>query len=158
MKNDYIYEEMQRCGADGVDFVSIGFKEGGKIWQSNTIEEWENVGSYPRSDRAYWKYDGNGNKIYLAERHRKENDVVKTDKKTSEFTVTFPYKCGTKVRTGQGRVGTIACYQCIVNDPEYYTDKDGVQREEHIVMVSGIKEPWCGEELLSTLEILEEVG
>ena len=66
------------------------------------------------------------------------------------FTVTFPVDNGTHVIVDHegvdlsnpknllGRFGTIACYQCVTN-----YDKD------YIVMVSGYKDAWCGEYLLS---------
>lgn len=66
------------------------------------------------------------------------------------FIKEFPVNCGTKVKTRDGSIGSIACYQC-VSDKEAKGDEN-----EFIVMVSGIKESWCGEYLLSELEILEE--
>ena len=65
------------------------------------------------------------------------------------FTVTFLIDIGTHVivdyegvdlsdpKNLHGRFGTIACYQCVMNDDNY------------IVMVSGYKDAWCGEYLLS---------
>lgn len=63
------------------------------------------------------------------------------------FTVTFPVNTGTFVKTKDGSIGTIACYQCV-------SEKDN---DDHIVMVSGYKKAWCGEYLLSELEILNTV-
>lgn len=40
------------------------------------------------------------------------------------------------------RLGTVVCYQCV-------TEED----EEDVVMVSGYKESWCGEYLLSEVKI-----
>lgn len=66
------------------------------------------------------------------------------------FTVTFPVDIGTfvivnhkdvdlsKPKALLGRVGTIACYQSV-------DDKN----DDHLVMVSGYKDSWCGEYLLS---------
>lgn len=74
------------------------------------------------------------------------------------FTVTFPVDTGTFVITNHkdvdlskpkallGRVGTIACYQCV----------DSKENDEHIVIVSGYKDSWCGEYLLSELLIATE--
>ena len=70
------------------------------------------------------------------------------------FTITFPIDIGTFVivdmenvdltnsQSLRGHVGTIACYQCVDND-----------NDEHIVMVSGYKDSWCGEYLLSEIRI-----
>lgn len=71
------------------------------------------------------------------------------------FTLTFPIDIGTFVivdtenvdltnpQSLRGRVGTIACYQCVDND----------DNDEHIVMVSGYKDSWCGEYLTKDLLI-----
>lgn len=62
------------------------------------------------------------------------------------FTVTFPVDTCTKVETPDGLIGEISCYQCV----------DGKENDDdYIVMVSGIKEPWCGEYLLSKLKIVK---
>lgn len=61
------------------------------------------------------------------------------------FTITFPVDTGTFVKTPDGNIGTIACYQCV----DKTDDKD-----DYIVMVSGYKESWCCEYLLSKLEII----
>lgn len=73
------------------------------------------------------------------------------------FTKTFPYDIGTFVLvdldTYDGndpkklinRLGAIACYQCV-------TEKDDVG----IVMVSGYKNAWCGEYLLSEIRLATE--
>lgn len=70
------------------------------------------------------------------------------------FTKTFPVDIGTLVITDHkdvdlsqpgallGRLGTISCYQCVTN-----------KAEDYIVMVSGYKDSWCGEYLLSNLLI-----
>ena len=61
------------------------------------------------------------------------------------FTKTFPINTGTFVVVQVGntkRLGTVACYQCV-------TEED----EEDVVMVSGYKESWCGEYLLSEVKI-----
>lgn len=53
---DYILEEMNRIGADGVDFVPIWFGEGiPPIICSYTKEEWKDVKAYPKTNRLYWK-------------------------------------------------------------------------------------------------------
>ena len=69
------------------------------------------------------------------------------------FTITFPIDIGTHVivdhegidlsnpKNLRGRFGTLACYQCVVNDDDY------------IVMVSGYKDAWCGEYLLNNVLI-----
>lgn len=61
------------------------------------------------------------------------------------FTVTFPVDTGTKVETPNGLIGEISCYQCV---------DDMGNNDDYIVMVTGIKEPWCGEYLLSELKIV----
>lgn len=69
------------------------------------------------------------------------------------FTITFPVDIGTYVivdhgdidlsdpKNLHGRFGTLACYQCVMNDDDY------------IVMVSGYKDAWCGEYPLSKVLI-----
>ena len=66
MKNDLIYSEMKRCGADGVDFVPIWLDETrpATIISSFTKKQWENERGYPKSDRRYWRLDKDGRKIY----------------------------------------------------------------------------------------------
>lgn len=62
---DYILEEMNRCGADGVDFVPvISFGDVSQIYCSYTKEEWMSGNKYyPKSGRKYWKIV-NGRKVY----------------------------------------------------------------------------------------------
>lgn len=67
MKNDFIYQEMKKLKADGVDFVPIWF---GNILDTPIIssfskEEWLKQMDYPKTNRRYWKMDEQGNKIYL---------------------------------------------------------------------------------------------
>ena len=69
------------------------------------------------------------------------------------FTKTFPYNTGTfvivneegidmsKPRDLLGRLGSIACYQCVDED------------DELLVMVSGYKDAWCGEYLLKDIRL-----
>lgn len=71
------------------------------------------------------------------------------------FSVTFPVDTGTFVIVNHngidltnpknliGRLGSIACYQCV----------DKRNEGDHIVMVSGYKDAWAGEYLLSELLI-----
>lgn len=67
------------------------------------------------------------------------------------FTITFPVDIGTFVIVDDddnstrllGRVGSISCYQCVDNKFD----------EDFIVMVSGYKDSWCGEYLLSKTRI-----
>lgn len=73
------------------------------------------------------------------------------------FTKTFPYNTGTFVLVDLdhydsndpkkliNRLGIVACYQCV-------TEKD----EDFIVMVSGYKNAWCGEYLLSKTRLATE--
>ena len=69
------------------------------------------------------------------------------------FTITFPVDIGTFVITDtsvdlnnpnnlKGNLGSISCYQCV-------DDKE----DDFIVIVSGYKDSWCGEYLLSKLKI-----
>lgn len=64
------------------------------------------------------------------------------------FTITFPVDTGTFVKTPDGSIGTIACYQSV-------DETDG--KDDYAVIVSGHKSAWCGEYLLSELEILDSV-
>lgn len=50
-----------------------------------------------------------------------------------------------KSRNLLGRLGTIACYQCV-------DDED----DDFIVIVSGYKDSWCGEYLLSEIMIAND--
>lgn len=71
------------------------------------------------------------------------------------FTVTFPVDTGTFVivdhedvdlsdpKNLRGRFGSISCYQCVAKDDD----------DDHIVMVSGYKDAWGGEYLLSKVLI-----
>ena len=64
MKNDFIYKEMKKLQADGVDFVPIWFGEGvPTILCSYTKEEWKDVQAYPKSARMYWKMVNGKKKI-----------------------------------------------------------------------------------------------
>ena len=76
------------------------------------------------------------------------------------FTKTFPYNTGTFVVVNEdgvdmskpkallGRLGSIACYQCVDED------------EELMAMVSGYKDTWCGEYLLKEIRLAtdSEIG
>ena len=71
------------------------------------------------------------------------------------FTVTFPVDIGTFVIVDHegidltkptsllGRLGSISCYQSVDQDND----------DDYIVMVSGYKDSWCGEYLLSEVLI-----
>ena len=63
---DFILREMEERGADGVDFVPIWFDTSfPPIIKSYTKEEWiESDGSYPKSNRMYWRMV-NGHKVYI---------------------------------------------------------------------------------------------
>lgn len=54
---DYILDEMDKVGADGVDFVPLWFDKRFPlpVICSYTKEEWHNVKAYPKSNRMYWK-------------------------------------------------------------------------------------------------------
>lgn len=72
------------------------------------------------------------------------------------FTKTFPYNIGTFVLVDLdtyddkdlkkliNRLGTIVCYQCVTEENEF------------IVMVSGYKNAWCRECLLSEIRLATE--
>lgn len=66
------------------------------------------------------------------------------------FTVNFPYDIGTKVKTPDGAIGSISCYQAV--------DGTEIDDDDYIVMVSGIKQTWCGEYLLSDLKIMDKTS
>ena len=83
------------------------------------------------------------------------------------FTVEFPYDIGTFVQVNNsmrgespkpkecwddlGDIGTIACYNCV---------DDSQTDDKFVVVVSGYKQPWCGEYLLQEIRLLspEEVS
>ena len=67
MKNDFVLQEMIEQGADGVDFVPIGFDENAPapIYKSYTKEEWLKEECVLKTNRKYWKIDEQGRKIYL---------------------------------------------------------------------------------------------
>ena len=76
MKNDYIYAELEKHNADGIDFVPIWFDHTvpAPIICAYTKEEWEtHDGGYPKSDRRYWKIDTNGRKQYCDGRPSKHS-------------------------------------------------------------------------------------
>lgn len=57
-KTDIILEEMDKYGADGVDFIPIDQMNliGPKVYCSYTRDEWiASDRSYPRTCRRYWK-------------------------------------------------------------------------------------------------------
>lgn len=65
---DFILEEMEKHGADGVDFIPVLLNPNGfptTILQSYTKEQWiASDRSYPRSNRRYWKFE-DGMKKYV---------------------------------------------------------------------------------------------
>lgn len=73
------------------------------------------------------------------------------------FTKTFPYDTGTFVlvdldtydendpKTLLYRLGSVACYQCVS------------ESDECAVMVSGYKDCWCGEYLLSEIRLATDI-
>ena len=75
------------------------------------------------------------------------------------FTITFPYNTGTivvinkegidysKPKALLGNLGTIACYNCV-------DERDG--DDDFLVVVSGYKDAWCGEYLLSDIRLATE--
>ena len=67
MKNDFIYQEMKKLKADGVDFVPIWFDstQPAPIISSFSKNEWIKIKRYPKTGRRYWKIDERGNKLYL---------------------------------------------------------------------------------------------
>lgn len=68
MKGDFVYEEMDKLGADGVDFVPLlldGKSPFQKIYCSFTKAQWEHERSIPKTNRRYWKQSNNGSKQYI---------------------------------------------------------------------------------------------
>ena len=72
------------------------------------------------------------------------------------FTVEFPYDIGTFVRiksnareVNNDEIGTIACYNCVDDEPDCNGD-------QFVVVVSGYKEAWSGEYLLQEIELLTD--
>ena len=76
------------------------------------------------------------------------------------FTVSFPINTGVfvvinpeeadykKPETLKGCLGSIACYNCV--------DEDQNNDDEFLVVVSGYKDAWCGEFLLSEIRVATE--
>lgn len=63
--SDFISDEMDRVGADGVDFIPIFYDlKIAPVICSYTKEEWKHQNSYPKSNRRYWKIV-DGNKEYI---------------------------------------------------------------------------------------------
>lgn len=66
MKSDYVYDEMNRLNADGVDFVPFSFDDSETtVISSYTKEEWLKNGWEVKSARRYWRFDESGNKVYI---------------------------------------------------------------------------------------------
>lgn len=62
---DYILEEMNKIGADGVDFVPIWYNSNiPQIICSYTKEECKTIKGYPKTNRKYWKFV-DGKKKYI---------------------------------------------------------------------------------------------
>lgn len=63
---NYIVEEMDKLGADGVDFVPVCMKKEAieRIFLSKTRQQMIDDPSYPKSGRLYWKMV-DGHKVYL---------------------------------------------------------------------------------------------
>ena len=62
---NYILSEINKLGADGVDFVPIVYNDVlPQIICSYTKEEIEDIKGYPKSGRKYWKII-NGKKEYI---------------------------------------------------------------------------------------------
>lgn len=68
------------------------------------------------------------------------------------FTKTFPYDIGTNVKVhdrfnpdGDILYGSVACYNCVRRSTGDFT-----------IVVSGLKEPWCGEYYCGDVELATE--
>lgn len=62
---NFYLKQMEELGADGIDFVPIGFSnEFSRIIKSYTKEEFKAVTTYPRSSYKFWKLI-NGVKTYI---------------------------------------------------------------------------------------------
>mgnify|MGYP007123281602 FL=1 len=79
---NFIIEEMERIGADGVDFCSIAWRyflsinKPFPIYKSFTKEELLKQNGYPKSGRAYWKMI-NGKKNYYIGKNNSEYAIWK---------------------------------------------------------------------------------
>lgn len=66
---NFIVQEMDALGADGVEFVPIlsDYSRPYQIIASFTRSEMQRQAYWPKSGRRYWKWspEGNGAKIYL---------------------------------------------------------------------------------------------
>lgn len=68
---NFIIEEMEQIGADGVDFCSIAWRyflsinKSFPIYKSFTKEELLKQKGYPKSGRAYWKMINNKKNYYI---------------------------------------------------------------------------------------------
>lgn len=67
MKGDFVDKEMERYGADGVDFVPLlfNYEQPFPIYESHSKEEWATYKFILKTNRVYWKLDENGNKRYI---------------------------------------------------------------------------------------------
>lgn len=63
----YIDDEMESRNADGVDFISftIDMMTNPDVIASYTREEFKKEKCIPKTPRLYWRYDENGNKVYI---------------------------------------------------------------------------------------------
>lgn len=64
---DFVWEEMEECDAEGVDFVPISFecKIPPEIHSSFTKEQWKTQNYIPKTSRKYWRINEKGGKIYI---------------------------------------------------------------------------------------------
>lgn len=88
-----------------------------------------------------------------------ENKSAPDNKTKAGFSIKFPYNTGTFVLTDKenvdpnnpqsllGRLGTIACYNCV-------DERDG--DDNFLVVVSGFKDSWGGEYLISDIRLATE--
>lgn len=72
-----ILEEMNKIGADGVEFVPISadYSKPYKMYSDLTLEQIVDSSCFPRSNRRYYKLDGN-KKIYFDNIEKSEDDKI----------------------------------------------------------------------------------
>lgn len=86
MKN-YILNEMDKIGANGVSFVSIAFPNDRSVYGSYTREEIKNGVAIPKTNRIYWKKIGSETKYYINEEWQELSQYKGSQQKNYKYFV-----------------------------------------------------------------------